>query len=212
MDGLVTSRIAHFLIAEDSELWTFQDTAILAGQLMLVCKKSSHWIKDISQWLWKTLSKQVPKIESINQFAQEYPRYYKYYFTPKRVSWILQEFNIDYSNQSHTNRIQKLARLERHGIQVLQRPIIIGQTEIFKTIAKKQFRLTDKDLQSLDFRVIRNPHYPSRYAYLYNAAQIRQIARNKNHVIKKKSPPKPIVIRIRNHEQDILDDLFGTWN
>ena len=132
MDGLVISRIAYFLIAEDSELWTLHDTAILASQLMRVCQ-SSHWIGDIAKCLWKTLSRQIPKIESIQQFFKEYPRYSKYYFTSKRVYWILNEFYPEFKFNSTTLN-ENLLHLERHGIQVLQRPIIIGQKEIFKTI------------------------------------------------------------------------------
>jgi hypothetical protein len=210
MDGLITSHIAYFLIADNSELWTLHDTAILASKLMLVCK-SSHWIGDIAKCLWKTLSRQIPKIESIQQFFKEYPRYSRYYFTSKRVSQILNEFYPGFRFTSTTLN-ENLLHLERHGIQVLQRPIIIDQKEIFKTIAKKQFRLTDKDLEGLDFRMIRNPHYPSRYAYLYDASQIRKVARDKNHIIKKQPKQKQIVIRLGNPEQDILDEIFGDWN
>jgi hypothetical protein len=211
MDGLVAQRIGYYLIAEYSDIWTLQDTAIVAGQLIQVARRP-NWIMDIGLSLLKSVSKQLSKFESVEDFMYEHPQYYKYYFNSSRVFDLLQEF---YPTQkisiAHARKkLDTLLSVHVHGIYILQRPIVIGQSKIFKTIAKRQFKLTDLDLKDLDYKVIHNPYYHFRYAYLYNAVDIRKVAREKPRKQKQRNPQKQKtrIVPLGSFEQQTLDQLF----
>lgn len=175
MDGLVLDKILYYLTEPESVFWTDHDTAEVAHNLGLVSKTS--WISDLSQMIWKKLYKKyidAPKITEKEIF---------WYYTRPKLDYFARFFRIDlkptYSRNICLSMVEEHCR--RFHIPLDMRPKIVGQTKIFQIRAVRDFKLSQNDLEQFEPEVIKNPHYRSRCAYLYNTRDIRKFARYKQY-------------------------------
>jgi hypothetical protein len=175
MDGLVLDRVIYYLIDPESIFWTDHDTAEVAHTLGLVAKTS--WTTDLSQMIWKRLHKKYANTPQLPE------RELFWYYTRSRLEHLGQTFGVTLHSR---NSIQTcLSILEKQcppfSIPLEMRPKIVGQTKVYQVRAIQDFKLSQADLERFDPDVVKNPHYRSRYAYLYNTRDLRKFARHKQY-------------------------------